>query len=1118
MTVTVLLLRWVAPLVSPSQEKLIALVEAKFGYPVEIAQVEILFEGLQPKVALKQVKIFSPDHQLGFSADQITLLLNVPQLFFQRVKIDAGCIEGAYAQVEYHRDGLITVEGLPEYQLNLKQPHSAHSVLSLPGSINIKKSKLALKWENKQFALSDLNLDMQARSVVKIRGSAKIGQEGEHLNFAADVPTLSLPLHHKPISLHLQWIGAKVADTATFFPDLPLTPTQGKLNLNTWVEIHPNHDIALNAEMVFEDLNIKTKSGVDFSVPALTGYLTYEDQQGKCHLKGEKGQIKASKVFSSPLNFADLLLLMDFELSKQGITLQANSLQAKVNNNFIQGAFSLKLPLGKQKALPIEMKLQADHAKIADVLTLLPRRKVDKELLTWLDDALLDGEMLGMSMVLRGDLRKFPFDHQEGVFEISTQLDKVHFNYDKDWPEITELSADLLFHQRSLKITAKKGNIAGGQILDTVAVIPDLAASNPQLTVDTEIVGTLEEGMKVLQKSPLQTTVKELETLTVKGDMALSLGLIIPLANNSHETKVKGVIEVNDATVGVPDWRISVDKLKGAVSFTENSIYADKLQGKLFDESTQFRLASNNHDQELHIKALGHVTLGKLQKWLKIKAIPGMVGESDYQADLIIPHGENKQHPTIFNVRSNLVGIAVNTPEPFAKASDTALSLEFKMHSENDLMHVGAKYGDDLNIAYSLLSKDHDWHPIGGHIHFGEKRLAKFREDGILLIDGDVNELDVQKWQEYLTTVGLSPLSPNEDKKGLEQLVSLSVDKLNLYGAIFTQTKIEAAWEEKEKQWNVGFNGPALRGNVRFPHHPEQEIRADLQHIVLTKADKFSQFFTKDQASSPRHPLLIHINHFIHHNKEFDNIVARIVPNAGGYAIPNLTAKMKGTNMIVSGQWDYLTPIEQVSVTGNLRTKNISHTFKALALESTLHKAKGTIHFALQWLGSPANIDYETLSGSLDFTLNKGTVHGMDPGMGRILGLLNFDNVQRRLALDFSDVTRSGFAFNELTGKLNFGKGKISTNNIHLNSPSAKIQAFGQADFKTQMLNGEMIVMPDVTGTFPVAAAIAVNPAVGAAVWAADKIFGSTIQEMHRYRYKVRGTWNTPKVEQVALE
>ena len=123
--------------------------------------------------------------------------------------------------------------------------------------------------------------------------------------------------------------------------------------------------------------------------------------------------------------------------------------------------------------------------------------------------------------------------------------------------------------------------------------------------------------------------------------------------------------------------------------------------------------------------------------------------------------------------------------------------------------------------------------------------------------------------------------------------------------------------------------------------------------------------------------------------------------------------------------------------------------------------------------------------------MSNGTVQGVDPGLGRVLNLLSLDTVQRRLNFDFSDVTQKGFAFDEFDADFQFGKGKVSSNKVSLKGPSANIESYGQADLENQEISGIIIMMPNVTGSLPVAAAIAAgNPAVGAAVWLVDKMVG----------------------------
>jgi uncharacterized protein YhdP len=290
----------------------------------------------------------------------------------------------------------------------------------------------------------------------------------------------------------------------------------------------------------------------------------------------------------------------------------------------------------------------------------------------------------------------------------------------------------------------------------------------------------------------------------------------------------------------------------------------------------------------------------------------------------------------------------------------------------------------------------------------------------------------------------------------------------------------------------------------------------DLQRLVLAKSLGTSEF---QMSKTPGEQKVdIKIKELTMSNKVITDVHARLEPSWKGYFFPFVKAKLKGTDVVFSGSWDYLSTQNKVSAEGTVTTKNISDTLSALGMKGTVQKAKGSIDFSLNWNGAPFKIDYPSLGGQVDLALTHGVIQGVNPGIGRVLSLLNLDNVKRRLNLDFSDVTKSGLTFNDLNGKFQFGKGKITSNKVTLNGPSAKIEAFGQADLANQGLDGEMIVMPDVTGSLPVAAAIAsANPAVGAAVWVVDKLFGNKIQQIHRIRYKVLGTWASPKVEEVPI-
>ena len=105
-----------------------------------------------------------------------------------------------------------------------------------------------------------------------------------------------------------------------------------------------------------------------------------------------------------------------------------------------------------------------------------------------------------------------------------------------------------------------------------------------------------------------------------------------------------------------------------------------------------------------------------------------------------------------------------------------------------------------------------------------------------------------------------------------------------------------------------------------------------------------------------------------------------------------------------------------------------------------------------------------------------------------------------------------------MTGNFVLAQGKLATQDLMLNGPSAKINLAGHVDIPTHEISAEMVVMPNLTGTLPVATAIAAgNPALGAAVWVFDKIIGTKIQEINRLRYQIVGTWQAPAVRELPV-
>ena len=73
----------------------------------------------------------------------------------------------------------------------------------------------------------------------------------------------------------------------------------------------------------------------------------------------------------------------------------------------------------------------------------------------------------------------------------------------------------------------------------------------------------------------------------------------------------------------------------------------------------------------------------------------------------------------------------------------------------------------------------------------------------------------------------------------------------------------------------------------------------------------------------------------------------------------------------------------------------------------------------------------------------------------------------------------------------------------------------GSVDLVRRQLNMEAIVAPEISATVGVATAFAVNPIIGAAVFAATKVLGPLWNKVSILRYRITGPIDKPQINEV---
>ena len=164
----------------------------------------------------------------------------------------------------------------------------------------------------------------------------------------------------------------------------------------------------------------------------------------------------------------------------------------------------------------------------------------------------------------------------------------------------------------------------------------------------------------------------------------------------------------------------------------------------------------------------------------------------------------------------------------------------------------------------------------------------------------------------------------------------------------------------------------------------------------------------------------------------------------------------------------------------------------------------------LNWAGSPHEFDTTHLNGSLQFELQKGQILKVQPGVGRLLGLLSLQSLPRRLTLDFRDLFSNGFAFDKISASVKIDQGILRSDNFKMAGPAADVTIKGETNLQKETQHLKVKVMPRISDTLSLAA-LAGGPLVGAVAFLAQKILKDPLNKIASTEYEIVGTWDNPQ-------
>ena len=187
----------------------------------------------------------------------------------------------------------------------------------------------------------------------------------------------------------------------------------------------------------------------------------------------------------------------------------------------------------------------------------------------------------------------------------------------------------------------------------------------------------------------------------------------------------------------------------------------------------------------------------------------------------------------------------------------------------------------------------------------------------------------------------------------------------------------------------------------------------------------------------------------------------------------------------------------------------------AMQLGALVEGEEGRVSARLSWPGPPEASAINRVSGRLEISAANGNLTSVEPGAGRVFGLMSLAHLPRRLALDFGDLTGEGLSFDTLRGTFRLKDGDAYTDNLTLRGSAAEIGIAGHTNLRNRTYDQTAVVTGQLGASLGVAGALAGGPAVGAALLLFSQIFKEPLKGVTRGYYRITGSWDDPQVRRI---
>lgn len=849
----------------------------------------------------------------------------------------------------------------------------------------------------------------------------------------------------------------------------------------------------------FEGLSFRQVDKVP-GVSGLSGNVDGSDKGGTLHLSGQHAKLDLPTVFAAPLAFDTLTAQLAWNRG-------ADRTELRFSNVSFANADGAGTAFGSYRTAPqgrgeLDLTGNLTRADVRAVPRYIPITELRK-VRPWLERAIVAGQSNDVRFKVKGRLDDFPFAHDKrGTFQIAAKVTGGTLDYADRWPRIENIEGDFQFRGTRMDFAARQGTIYGVKLGPVHGEIADLTAHPEVLEIRGEAEGLTSEFLAFIAKSPVTEMIDRFsESVQAQGTGRLALKLTLPLGQPGASKLAGTYVFSNNRIVFERDLP-PLEQANGRLEFTENSVRLPAVSGTFLGGPLTLT-ATTQRDSVMRATLQGRVNADNVRKAGGPAWMQQLRGATDWRGVLTL----RKKVPELV-IETNLQGISSALPAPFSKTAAEAVPLRIERRFVNAQQdRISFSYGD--LVKAELARRNDGRHTVveRGIVRLGKGEAGEPDRAGVW-VRGALDNFDFDEWLTFSRGAGEAGGEASYTIAG----VDVNLAHVDFFGRRFNDLGVNAWTQNGVTQ--VTLAGRELEGGVMWRGEGKGRLTARLKKLTLPASEGVPVATSKPAATGTADlPALdVIVDQFQYGQKQLGRLELNAVHQERDWRIERLRLTSPDSTLNAEGVWQAWLTQPRTRLNVRMEVSDVGSALARWKLPAGVRRGTAKIDGHLAWAGSPHEFDYPTLSGELNLEAANGQFVKLEPGLGKLLGILSLQSLPRRVTLDFRDIFSDGFAFDGIVGAVKIERGLARTDNFRIAGPAARVAMSGEVDLARETQKLRVRVTPHLSEGVSIAGALIGGPVAGVAAFLAQKILKDPIEQLASFEYGVTGTWSDPQV------